>query len=85
VESAYSFHLLITAASGEYLSSCTLLLRDDKGTAILATGNAGPYFYAKLKPGKYSLDVTTSQGAKQTVPVLVPANGILKKTVQFNV
>jgi hypothetical protein len=85
VENDFNFHLLVTAGSGEYLSGCTLRLRDSKNMDVLATGAAGPYFYAKLKPGSYTLDVTTSQGANQSVKVKVPPNGVLEKTVQFNV
>jgi hypothetical protein len=84
VESQFNFHLLITASQGEYISGATLRLRDASGADVLATDNAGPYFYARLKPGNYSLDVITAKGMKQTVPVNVKENVTLKKTVQFN-
>jgi hypothetical protein len=84
-ESQYNFHLLITAGQGEYLSECTLRLHDAKGVDVLATGNAGPYFYARLNPGTYMLDITTAQGSKQSVPLKITPNTVLKKTVQFNV
>jgi hypothetical protein len=85
VEHDFNFHLLITAYGGEYLSDCTLRLRDAKGTDVLATAGAGPYFYARLKPGNYTLDITTARGTAQTVKVSIPKTGVMKKTVQFNV
>jgi hypothetical protein len=85
VENAFNFHLLITAGQGEYLSGATLRLKDANGVDVLATGGAGPYFYANVPPGNYTLDITTAQGANQSVKVTVPKNGDLKKTVQFNV
>lgn len=84
VESQFNFHLLLTASKGEYISGATLRLRDESGVDVLATPDAGPYFYARLKPGNYTLDITTAKGMKQTVPVSVKENITLKKTVQFN-
>jgi hypothetical protein len=84
VESQYNFHLLLTAGTGEYVSGCTLRLRDANNVDVLATGGAGPYFYAKLNPGDYTLDITTAQGSTQTVQLKVLPNALLNKTVQFN-
>ncbi len=51
----FNFHLLMNAAGGAYVSEVVLRVLDKSGTAVLTVNDAGPYVYANLKPGAYTL------------------------------
>jgi hypothetical protein len=62
----YNLHLLFAVErSGQYLSDIEVAIRDAKGDTILKTVSTGPFFLAKLAPGKYQISAM-SDGKVQT-------------------
>ncbi|ATG90119.1 hypothetical protein [Methylomonas koyamae] len=52
----YNLNLLFSVAgSGEYLSDIKVCIKDAGGHNVLETVADGPMFYAKLKPGHYTV------------------------------
>ena len=63
VEKEYNLHLLFAVqGSGDYLSRVYVKILDGKGHALVDTISEGPYFLAKLNPGKY--EVVAESGGK---------------------
>jgi hypothetical protein len=50
--------LFATAGSGEYLSSVQVNILDAHGGPVLAAQTKGPWFFAQLPAGDYSVEVT---------------------------
>lgn len=54
----YNLNLLFSeASSGSYLSDVKVNIHDASGNSLLDTLANGPLFYAKLKPGRYTVSV----------------------------
>ncbi|MFI4987333.1 MAG: carboxypeptidase-like regulatory domain-containing protein [Alphaproteobacteria bacterium] len=61
IEGSYNLHLLFTARdTGEYLWGVKVRLTDPSGKSLLDTVSDGPYFLARLPPGKYTVLVDYS-------------------------
>ncbi|HLI12525.1 MAG TPA: carboxypeptidase regulatory-like domain-containing protein [Alphaproteobacteria bacterium] len=74
-EHDYNLRLLFAVqGSGFYLSDVKVQIIDAKGTTLVDTVSQGPYFLAKLKPGRYKV-VATSNGTAMTRTIEVPASG----------
>lgn len=53
----YNLRLLFTVqGTGEYLSNVNVSLTDAKGNTTLEAVAEGPLFFAKLKPGRYTVN-----------------------------
>jgi hypothetical protein len=78
----FNLHLLISAVTGEYISDVKLRVLDSNGNAVLTIDDAGPYVYAQLKPGSYTLEAATASGTK-SLRVRVPAKGSIKQHIAF--
>jgi hypothetical protein len=75
VKGRYNLHLLFAVqGSGEYLSNVRVRLADQSGNTVLDTVADGPYFFAKVRPGKYQV-VADSEGRTMTRAVDISANG----------
>lgn len=83
VEQEYNLRALIASMSGEYLSELDISILDASGTQVAATNNAGPYFYANLKPGAYRMEITNSEGVKKAAKFNIPAQGFIKPVIRF--
>jgi len=68
-EKDYNVHLLLSAVSGEYMSGVSLRFTDSKGAEILKVERAGPYFYAALPPGAYTVEAVSATGIAKTTKV----------------
>jgi hypothetical protein len=63
VEKEYNLHLLFAVqGSGDYLSRVYVKILDGNGRVLVDTMSEGPYFLAKLNPGKY--DVVAESAGK---------------------
>jgi hypothetical protein len=59
LSSQFNLHLLFaTQGSGEYLSAVRVNILDAHNGPVLTAESKGPWFYAQLPPGDYSLEVT---------------------------
>lgn len=66
----YNLRLTFAARSGEYLADVNVSIRDAKGRTVLDAVSDGPWFYAKLAPGKYKV-VAEANGQPVTRSVSV--------------
>jgi hypothetical protein len=56
IEGGYNLRLLFAVrGSGEYLADVRVKLVDRKGNTVLDAVSDGPYFFAKLRPGRYQV------------------------------
>jgi hypothetical protein len=51
----YTVKLVFAAKAGDYLSDVQVTIMDGQGKQILAAVSGGPWFYAKLPSGKYTV------------------------------
>ena len=59
LSSQFNLHLLFaTQGSGEYLSAVRVNILDARSGPVLTAESKGPWFYAQLPPGDYSVEVT---------------------------
>jgi hypothetical protein len=71
----YDLHLLFAIqGSGQYLSDVNVTIKDAQGNALVMTVSDGPFFLAKLPPGKYRVSAE-SNGKSQTKSVDLSGGG----------
>lgn len=61
VEHQFNLGLMFAAQGGAYLSSVRVLIEDSRGSTILDAVAEGPYFYAALPPGSYTVTASIDQ------------------------
>jgi hypothetical protein len=83
-EKEYNLHILMSAPGGAFISDVSLHIADASGKEVLASDGVGPYFYAKLPVGAYTI-VLTSEGESKKLPVKIKDNSNVRQTVQFKV
>ncbi len=69
LSSQFNLHLMFaTQGSGEYLSAVQVTILDANKAPVLSAESSGPWFYAQLPPGDYSVEVTPTglRGEDQT-------------------
>lgn len=58
VKAQYNLYLLFAVkGSGAFLAGIPVEIADEQGTVLLVAVSAGPYFYARLAPGRYRVAV----------------------------
>jgi hypothetical protein len=55
VENQFNLQLMFAAEGGAFLSSVKVLIQDARGATVLDAVADGPYFYAALRPGTYTV------------------------------
>jgi len=71
----YNLHLLFAiGGTGDYLSDVKVQLVDKQGVIVLDAVSDGPYFMARVPPGRYRITADLG-GRSQTRAVTVPARG----------
>jgi hypothetical protein len=75
-ETAGDFDLKLVFAEphGEYLADVPVVIEDTHGNAVLRATSQGPWFYAELPPGRYTVAIPQA-GAQYTRSVEVPRHG----------
>jgi hypothetical protein len=59
LSSQFNLHMLFaTQGSGEYLSAVQVTILDAHSGPVLSAESKGPWFFAQLPPGNYSVEVT---------------------------
>lgn len=85
VKGQYNLRLLFAAAgSGAYLSHVRVTIQDAAGPTLPSTVTVGPWFYATLAPGDYTLTVEYT-GQAQTRQVRVPASGAAAESFYWSI
>ncbi len=83
-EHEFNLHVMLSASKGEYISDVTLRILDSKDTPLVAISDAGPYFYASMKAGSYTLETTALSGEKKRSKFTIPEKGVVKQHVVYN-
>jgi hypothetical protein len=75
-ETAGEFDLKLVFAEphGEYLADVPVVIEDSHGNAVLRATSQGPWFYAELPPGRYTVAIPQA-GPQYTRSVEVPRQG----------
>jgi hypothetical protein len=81
----FNLRVLMTGSQGEYLSNAMVRVMDASGNQVLSVSGAGPYFYTRLNPGTYTVEVTAPQGGIKKATVHVPASGAVNQDFRFSV
>lgn len=77
----FNLHLAYAATSGEYIAEVeTLIAEEHDGYVVLRLVSDGPFVYAKLKPGRYTL-AATFRGRTQRRELVVPEGKPLALTL----
>ncbi|SDY17280.1 hypothetical protein SAMN05421644_13518 [Allochromatium warmingii] len=84
MKSQFNLRLLFAVTgSGSYLADVRVRIDDAAGGIRLDALSEGPWFYAKLTPGRYILQIT-SAGQVQRREVSIPASGALEQAFYWN-
>jgi hypothetical protein len=79
----FNLHLVFAHANGEYIADVeTLLAEEHDGHVILRLVSDGPFVYAKLAPGRYTL-AATYRGQTQRRELVVPPTGHVDATLYW--
>ena len=70
----YNLRLLFAAKDGHYLADVAVSIADSANRKLLEAVADGPFFFAVLPPGKYTITVTYA-GAVQSRATTVAASG----------
>ncbi|MCB1823988.1 MAG: carboxypeptidase regulatory-like domain-containing protein [Candidatus Competibacteraceae bacterium] len=62
--------LFAMQGSGDYLADIKVIIVDKRGETVLSAASNGPWFYAELPPGTYTVEVSTpDQTQRQPVTI----------------
>lgn len=85
-ESAYPLALTFAEDAGggsrPYVAEVDVSIKDQSGATVLEVPSTGPYFLAKLKPGKYRVEATY-MGKTQTQNVTVGEGGASRHVITW--
>ena len=81
-EHQYNLHLLMTSERGAFISDVDVNITDASGHTIVSAPGSGPYFYALLPQGKYTVQLSEGSQSK-TFKVNIGTNSNVRKTAQF--
>jgi hypothetical protein len=70
----FGLKLVFAEPNGDYLADVPVVIEDNHGNAMLQATSEGPWFYAELPPGRYTV-VTQQSGKQYTRSVEVPKRG----------
>ena len=57
---AFNLKLVLATKGGAYLSDVGVVVNDDRGQRIIDAKSDGPWFYAKLPSGRYSIEASAN-------------------------
>lgn len=75
----YNLWVVLTLADGEYLGGAEITIRDHSGKTVLETKAEGPWLFAKLPAGHYTVNARAHDSTR-SARVTVAASG-LKRVV----
>ncbi|MBM3115506.1 hypothetical protein [Jeongeupia naejangsanensis] len=82
VQGSYNLHLLFVGSNGHYLSGTRVVVKNAKSEAVLDAESTGPYFYAKLPAGRYSVSAS-NDGQTQTRSLQLGTKGGKQTTFRW--
>lgn len=82
-ENDFNLRLLLTAQHGEYVGDAVVGITDSAGKVLAVSESSGPYFYAHVPPGKYTVEITSREAGIKKLNLNVPSKGAVKQHVVF--
>jgi len=83
IKKEYNLHLtFVDKGTGAYMADVRVKVLDAKDTTILDSVSVGPFFYAKLIPGKYRVTASFN-GQEQTQPTVISTKKAVSKSFHF--
>ncbi|MDA8163538.1 MAG: hypothetical protein M0017_00705 [Desulfobacteraceae bacterium] len=73
--SKYNLKIIYALAQGNYLALVDTTIKDPQGKTVLQTTAQGPWLFAKLPAGTYTVSAKTLQDETQEKKVKIPAEG----------
>lgn len=80
-EHNFNTRILLIATNGEYMSEVAVRILSKDGNEVLSLDNVGPYLYAYLPDGSYTVEATSSSGGMKSAKFAVPTKNPAVKTV----
>ena len=80
----YNLHVMLSAPNGEYISDVRLRILDARGASLISVDDAGPYLYAQLKPGTYTLETSTNGESDKKKKITIKSNSVIKEHIVYN-
>jgi len=66
----YNLKLELAASNGDYVSDVEVEIRDAGGRTVLRTTAKGPWLFARLSPGRYTVEaMAEGRGSTQSVAI----------------
>jgi hypothetical protein len=78
----FNLRIALNSADGHFMVASNFHVLDSTGLEVLRIDDAGPYVYAKLKPGKYTIEAVEN-GEIKTATVNVPNSGSTQARLAF--
>ena len=79
----YAVRIEFAGPGGEYLSDVDLSVADNRGQVILQAHCNGPWFLARLEPGRYEIEATSTSGLKRSARFNAPSYGQSRTILRF--
>lgn len=70
----FNLKVIFALKAGNYISDVAVVISDARGAKVLETVSEGPWFLAKLPPGKYQFNATY-ESESFTRAMTIPATG----------
>jgi len=79
----FNVKLVLATRSGAYLSDVGVVVSNDRGQQVLAAKSEGPWFFARLPSGHYTIEAS-SNGSVMRRDVTVGAQGTKEVDFRWN-
>ncbi len=79
----YGVRIEFAGPGGEYLSDLDLAVTDARGQFVLEAHCNGPWFLARLQPGRYQIQATSTAGLSRSAWFNAPSQGQSRTIVRF--
>jgi len=75
----YNLHLMfVDKETGSYMADINVKILDKKGASILESVSQGPFFFAKLNPGKYKIVASYNEQEQSEAIVITGKKAVSK-------
>lgn len=81
-EREFNIKVLLTETSGAFISDASVNLIDASGNSLLQVANAGPYFYANVPAGTYTVEASQA-GVTKTAKLNAKSGTQAKAQLRF--
>lgn len=80
----YPVRIEFAGPGGEYLADLDLAVSDSRGEPVLSAHCNGPWFLARLEPGRYQIRATSTSGLSRSARFTAPSHGQSRTIVRFD-